>query len=446
MFCFRSKESKSRVETRTLSSYTIGMINPSTARPDGLRIQQLEKLVKISVTLNSTANLDELLQYIIKTAVEILDCEAASILLHDEKRNCLFFAASTGSEPNKMAQILVPIDGSLAGNIYREGQPIIINDVSQDARHFSGVGQQVHFETHSLMGVPMRIRDKGVGVLEAINKKNGTFSDSDKQLLSVLASQAAVAIYNARLIQALQKAYEEISETDRFKSNFLALASHELRTPLGIIIGYASFLQDEQEGDVSDSAERVLAAASQMRSVIDAMTSLQLLQAKGMTFKPRVVPIQQVLTTAYEEMRQIAEELRHTVTLDLPQQALLVTADPEKITPAFVNILGNAIRFTPSGGKIVIGAAQKGGNICAWISDTGIGLAADQLTKVFQEFYQVEPHTTRHFGGLGIGLTIAKGLIETQGGRIWAESEGLGKGVAIKVLVPPAGTASLKSA
>jgi K+-sensing histidine kinase KdpD len=422
------------------------MINPSTARPDGLRIQQLEKLVKISVTLNSTANLDELLQYIIKTAVEILDCEAASILLHDEKRNCLFFAASTGSEPNKMAQILVPIDGSLAGNIYREGQPIIINDVSQDARHFSGVGQQVHFETHSLMGVPMRIRDKGVGVLEAINKKNGTFSDSDKQLLSVLASQAAVAIYNARLIQALQKAYEEISETDRFKSNFLALASHELRTPLGIIIGYASFLQDEQEGDVSDSAERVLAAASQMRSVIDAMTSLQLLQAKGMTFKPRVVPIQQVLTTAYEEMRQIAEELRHTVTLDLPQQALLVTADPEKITPAFVNILGNAIRFTPSGGKIVIGAAQKGGNICAWISDTGIGLAADQLTKVFQEFYQVEPHTTRHFGGLGIGLTIAKGLIETQGGRIWAESEGLGKGVAIKVLVPPAGTASLKSA
>jgi K+-sensing histidine kinase KdpD len=419
------------------------MINSTASKPDDLRIQQLEKLVKISVTLNSTANLDELLQYIIKTAAEILNCEAASILLYDEKRNRLFFAASTGSDAKKMAQILVPIDGSLAGSIFREGQSITLNDVSQDARHFSGVGQQVQVETRSLLGVPMRIRDKGVGVLEAINKKNGTFSEPDEHLLSVLASQAAVAIHNARLIQALQKAYEEISETDRFKSNFLALASHELRTPLGIIIGYASFLQDEQVGDVSDSAEHVLAAASQMRSVIDAMTSLQLLQAKGMTFRPRVVPIQQVLTAAYEEMRPIAEEMHHTVTFEMPQQSLLVTADPEKITPAFVNILNNAIRFTPSGGKITIGAAQKSGNICAWINDNGIGLAAEQLTKIFQEFYQVEPHTTRRFGGLGIGLTIAKGLIETQGGRIWAESEGLGKGTTIKVLVPPAGTSSL---
>ncbi len=419
------------------------MINPSSAKPEAWRLQQLEKLIKISVTLNSAANLDEMLQYIIKTAAEILDCEAASILLYDEKRNRLFFAASTGSDPKKMAQILVPIDGSLAGSIFREGQPLILNDVSQDARHFSGVGQQVHLETRSLLGVPMRIRDKGVGVLEAINKKNGIFTEADEHLLLVLASQAAVAIYNARLIQALQKAYEDLSEMDRFKSNFLALASHELRTPLGIIIGYASFLQDEQAGEVSDSAEHVLVAASQMRSVIEAMTSLQLLQVKGMTFKPRVVPIQQVLNAAYEEMRQIAEEMRHSVTFELPQQALLVTADPEKITPAFVNILNNAIRFTPCGGKITIGATQKSGNICAWVSDNGIGLAAEQLTKIFQEFYQVEPHTTRHFGGLGIGLTIAKGLIETQGGRIWAESEGLGQGTTIKVLVPPAGTSSL---
>lgn len=291
----------------------------------------------------------------------------------------------------------------------------------------------------------MSIRDKGVGVLEAINKKNGSFNDSDEYLLSVLASQAAVAIYNARLIQALQRAYEEISETDRFKSNFLALASHELRTPLGIIIGYASFLQEEQNAEVSDNAERVLAAASQMRSVIDAMTSLQLLQAKGMTFKPRVVPIQQVLVAAYEEMKQLAVEMRHIVTFEMPQQSLLVTADPEKLTPAFVNILNNAIRFTPSGGHITIGAVQKSGNICAWVCDNGIGLASDQLAKIFQEFYQVEPHTTRHFGGLGIGLTIAKGLIETQGGRVWAESEGLGKGTTIKALIPPAGTSSLSS-
>lgn len=418
------------------------MIN---SQPLSLEARQLAQLMEISQTLNSTLNIDELLQYIIKTATDLLDCEAASLLLYDEKRNRLFFAASTGTDPKKLANIPVPIDGSVAGSIFREGRSITLNDVSQDPRHFTGVGEQTKFESKSLLGVPMRIRDKGVGVLEALNKNQGKFTEADERLLSVVASQAAIALYNAQLIQALQKAYDELSETDRLKSNFMALASHELRTPLGIIIGYASFLQEDNEGDVSENAERVLAAASQMRSLIEAMTSLHLLQAKGLTFKPRVVPVQQVLNAAFEEMRQIADEMHHTVTFNVPAQSLLVTADPEKLTPAFVNILNNAIRFTPSGGKISIGAIQRSGNIHAYIQDSGIGIAPDQLTKIFQEFYQVEPHTTRRYGGLGIGLTIAKGLIERQGGRIWAESDGLGQGTTIRVLLPPAGTSTLAS-
>ncbi|MCS6995056.1 MAG: GAF domain-containing sensor histidine kinase [Anaerolineales bacterium] len=407
------------------------------------RLAQLERLVEVSLILNSTQNLEDLLQSIIKTATEILDCEAASILLYDEKRNRLFFAAATGSDPKKLAQIPVPLDGSLAGTIFREEQAILLNDVRQDPRHYGAVGQQIDFQPRSLLGVPMKIKEKGVGVLEALNKRQGDFSPEDVKLLSVVASQAAIAIHNAQLIRALQKAYEDISETDRLKSNFLALASHELRTPLGIIIGYASFLQESNLPDVTENAERVLAAATQMRSIIESMTSLHLLQARGLTFKPRVVPVQQVLRAAYEEMRAIAEEMRHSVVLQLPPQSLLVTADPDKLTPAFVNILNNAIRFTPPGGQITISAVNRGGSVLVSVSDTGIGIAPEHLTKIFQEFYQVEPHTTRRFGGLGIGLTIAKGLIETQGGRIWAESEGLGKGTTLRVVLPPAGTASL---
>ncbi len=407
------------------------------------RLKQLERLVEVSLTLNSAQNLDELLQSIIQTATEILQCEAASILLHDEKRNRLFFAAATGSDPKKLAQIPVPLDGSLAGNIFRDDKTIILNDVTRDPRHYGAVGEQIDFQPRSLLGVPMRIKERGVGVLEALNKRDGEFSPDDEKLLGVVASHAAIAIHNAQLIRALQKAYEDISETDRLKSNFLALASHELRTPLGIIIGYASFLQESNLPDVTDSAERVLAAASQMRSIIESMTSLHLLQARGLTFKPRVVPVQQVLRAAYEEMRPIAEEMRHSVALQLPPQSLLVTADPDKLTPAFVNIINNAIRFTPAGGEITISAMNRGGNILAWVRDTGIGIAPENLPKIFEEFYQVEPHTTRHFGGLGIGLTIARGLIETQGGRIWAESDGLGQGTTIRVILPPAGTSSL---
>lgn len=410
--------------------------------PPSLEAKQLARLMDVSLTLNSTLNLDEILKQLLASASDMLDCEAASILLYDEKRNRLVFAASTGSDPAKLAKIPVPIDGSLAGTIFREEKSIVINDVEQDPRHFAPAAEQVEFKTKSLLGVPMRIRDKGVGVIEALNKRAGEFNTEDERLLSALASQAASAIHNARLIHALRSAYENISETDRLKSNFLALASHELRTPLGIIIGYASFLQEEA-GEVSEHAERVLTAASQMRSVIEAMTSLQLLQAKGLTFKPRVVPAQQVLNAAYAEMRPIAEEMRHIVTFDLPAQSLLVTADPDKLAPAFVNILNNAVRFTPPGGQITISARQKSGNVQVSIQDSGIGIAPDQLIKIFQEFYQVEPHTTRKFGGLGIGLTIAKGLIETQGGRIWAESKGLGKGTTIQILLPPAGTSTL---
>lgn len=416
------------------------MITPPKPDP---RLAQLEKLVETSVSLNSTLNLEELLQSIIKTATEVLDCEAASILLHDERRNRLFFAAANNMDASQMAQIPVPIDGSLAGAIFREGKAILINDVKQDARHYPGVGLQMGFDALSLLGVPMRIRDKGVGVLEALNKRGGPFTAADEKLLNVLAAQAAVAIHNARLIQTLQQTYESLSETDRLKSNFLALASHELRTPLGIIIGYASFLQQDASAEVSENAERVLAAASQMRSILESMTSLHLLQAKGLTFHPRVVPIQQVINAAYEEMRSIASEMKHTVVFDLPEQSLLVTADPEKLIPAFVNLFNNAIRFTPSGGKINISARQQRGNILVRLTDNGIGIAPDQLAKIFQEFYQVEPHTTRRYGGLGIGLTIAKGLIESQGGRIWAESEGLGHGATFSVLLPPTGTSTL---
>ncbi|MBI1856291.1 MAG: two-component sensor histidine kinase, partial [Chloroflexi bacterium] len=102
------------------------------------------------------------------------------------------------------------------------------------------------------------------------------------------------------------------------------------------------------------------------------------------------------------------------------------------------NLLNNAIRFSPQGSEIIVGTAQLGDHIMAWVQDRGIGIPADKLTKIFNGFYQSEPPDTRHYGGLGIGLTIAKGLIEAQGGKIWAESEGEGQGSTFKVLLPKA--------
>ncbi len=398
----------------------------------------LLRLVELSVTLNSTLDLDELLQLITATATELLDCEAASILLLDEKNPRLYFAAATGSNPAQLAEIPVPIDSSLAGTIFRTNQPMILNEVEQDPRHYSLVSDHVKFKINSLLGVPMPIKDRTMGVLEAVNKKDHIFTESDTTILSVIAAHAAIAINNARLLRTTQMALKKVRETNMVKSNFLALASHELRTPLSIIIGYATFLQEGATGKDSDHANQVLNAASQMRSLLDQMTNLTLLQSDEMSMRPIRIPIQDILGFAIDEIKYTAARRDLQLIHAFQEDPIYVNADPEKTTLALVNLINNAIRFSPEGSELTIGAVDQGTMIMIWVQDQGIGIAVDKLEKVFEEFYQVEPPNTRHHGGLGIGLTIAKGLIETQGGRVWAESEGESKGTTFKVELPKA--------
>ncbi|HKY55710.1 MAG TPA: GAF domain-containing sensor histidine kinase [Anaerolineales bacterium] len=398
--------------------------------------QQLLRLVELSVTLNSTLNLETLLQVITGTATELLDCEGASILLYDEKNHRLYFAAATGSDPAKLAEIPVPMEGSLAGTIFGSNSPIIINNAEQDPRHFTQVSDHIKFKVKTLLGVPMPIKDRTVGVLEAINKRNGLFDDRDAIILSVTAAHAAIAINNARLLRTTQLALEKVREANELKSNFLALASHELRTPLGIIIGYSTFLKEDAKGELSEHATQVLNAAGQMRSILDEMNNLAMLKSDEMKLKPQKIVMQDMLTYASEGIKEIASARDQTLTYEFPEEPLTVEVDIDKTALAFGNILNNAIRFSQPGSKITVGTNKQGNQVLAWVQDQGIGIPPDKLQKIFEEFYQIEPPNTRHYGGLGIGLTIAKGLIEAQGGKIWAESQGLGSGATFKVLLP----------
>jgi len=414
------------------------MTNTGKLRDLEGRQSQLLRLVELSVTLNSTLDLDELLQLITATATELLDCEASSILLYDEKHPRLYFAAATGSDPVKLAEIPVPIDNSLAGTIFRTNQPMILNNVEQDPRHYTLVSDHIKFKTKSLLGVPMLVKGRAMGVLEAVNKRDGEFTERDVTILSVTAAHAAIAIDNARLWRQTQQALQKVRETNNIKSNFLALASHELRTPLGIIIGYATFLQEDATGENSDHAHQVLNAAGQMRSLLDQMNNLTLLQSDELELNSRKISMQDVLNSATDEIKYFAARHDLEITYAFGDNPLYINVDQEKTTLAFVNLLNNAIRFSPEGSKIVIGAVEDGIDIMAWVQDTGEGIPVNKLQRVFEEFYQIEPPNTRSHGGLGIGLTIAKGIIEMQGGKIWVESEGTGKGATFKVTLPKA--------
>ncbi|HJR80560.1 MAG TPA: HD domain-containing phosphohydrolase [Anaerolineales bacterium] len=181
--------------------------------PEGHRmLQKMERLMEINITLNSTLELDQVLDLIIARAVEMLECEAGSILLYDKEQGCLTFTASTSADSKTLAGIPVPVSDSLAGTIFSKNRPLVIRNVEQDIRHNSSIASRIHFQTHSLLGVPMRIQERVIGVLEALNKTEGTFTDEDVKILTAIASQAAVAIENAQLVQALQESYETTLE------------------------------------------------------------------------------------------------------------------------------------------------------------------------------------------------------------------------------------------
>lgn len=174
------------------------------------RNQRLTRLVELSVTLNSTLDLDALLQLVTVTASELLECEAASILLYDEKQARLYFAAATGSDPKKLAEIPVPLDHSLAGTIFRENRSVVLNDAEGDVRHYALVSAHVNFHVRSLVGVPMLNKDRVIGVLEAVNKRVGLFGEQDEAILSVTASHAAIAIGNAQLFQEAERSNTDL--------------------------------------------------------------------------------------------------------------------------------------------------------------------------------------------------------------------------------------------
>ncbi len=387
------------------------------------RITRLERMVGVSRMLSSTLDLTQLLQLIIQTAAELVGAEAASILLEDERTGELFFAASTGAAEEELLKIQVPVDGSIAGTVFSSGKPLTVHDVRQDPRHFGGVDQNTQFETRSILGVPLQVRTRCIGVLEALNKLgNSTFDDEDVRILSTMASQAAVAIENARLVTRLRDANRRLSELDELKTKFISIASHELRTPLMIVLGYASFLREQDQGDMGEELDMVLRSARKLQTIIDQMTNLNYLETGGVELQQECFVLQSLLEEVAEEWRPLLESKQLEVRMNLPATLIEVCADRAQVSLVVSNLLNNAFKFTPENGRIEIGVRPHTGKVAVSVVDTGVGITPENLNRIFERFYQVENYLVRHHGGLGLGLSISKEVIEQHGGRIWAES------------------------
>jgi signal transduction histidine kinase len=400
------------------------------------KVAVLTQLSEISTVLNSTLQLDTLLNYIMDKAAEITDAESASVLLWNHNTRELFFAATKSGEAAKgLIGKPVPLD-SIAGTVLREKRIIQVDDTSQDSRHYEKIGEEIKFITRSLLGVPMTSKEKIIGVLEAVNKRTGPWTEDDQHYLSILAAQAAVAIDSAQLVIQLRKANDDLNQVDKLKSDFIAIASHELRTPLGVIMGYASFLQEEANEEVSEHAAKVMASALQLRRIIEDMINLRYLKQSQSELQRENVAVNQLLDELQRDIVALTEAEGHKLEVKRAPDDTQVYVDSSRVMMAFTNVVNNAVRFTPKGGKITIAPEVRNREVWISITDTGIGLEQDQLDKIFEEFYQVEDHMTRHYGGLGIGLSIARALVKAHGGRIWATSDGLGKGTTFIISLP----------
>jgi len=395
---------------------------PAEQMPLARRVRELELMIEITRRLTSTLDLERLLKLIAGMASELVDCEDASIILEDQQTGELMFLAAA-RKGEELKDIRVPMEGSIAGTVFKTQDPLIVQDTDSDPRHYDGVDRAIAFTTQSILAVPMMFQERPIGVLEGINKRNaGKFSEHDVQILSTLATQAAVAVENARLVTELQAANAQLAELDRLKSDFISIASHELRTPLALILGYASFLRDEADEAAGEQLDAVLQAAMQLRGLIEDMVNLSHLEAGSAELNPAEFTIQDLIHACLEAQQQFAVTKSLEIIQSMPETAMRVRADREKIRIVLNNLINNAIKFTPAGGRIQLAVRPQTGMVAVSVVDTGIGIPENELSRVFDRFYQVESHLTRREEGMGLGLCIARGMVELHGGRIWAES------------------------
>jgi signal transduction histidine kinase len=400
------------------------------------RIGYLERIVKVSQILNSTLSLEPLLRIIIQSATELTHTEACSIMLLDKRTGELHFSHSIGEGSEGLRDVTVPLDDSIAGWIVRKRKPLLIRDAKTDPRWHSQVDKTIEFDTRSILGVPLKVKDEIIGVLELLNKVGDQgFSQDDIQIATTLAAQAAIAIENARLLDELQRAYDDLAELDQLKSDFVSVASHELRTPLAVILGYASFLRDEVSGEAGEQLEIVLQSAMRLRSIIDDMVNLRHVDTGESQLEREVFSMTELISEVSNEFVQLARAKELVLRIDLPDNPLKIDADRQKIYLVLANLLSNAIKFTPDRGRVQVSAERKGEELWIAVMDTGVGLSERDHNRIFDRFYQVETSLTRRYEGMGLGLSIAKDMVELHNGRVWVESVA-GKGSRFTVVLP----------
>ena len=295
-------------------------------------------------------------------------------------------------------------------------------------------GLPAGFSVDSLVVVPLLARGRTLGVLLlGLGPSGRRFDEDTLSVASDLASRAAIALDNARL-------YKKIREEDRQKDEFLAMLAHELRNPLAPISNAVHVLQtSEQDSSKLTWAREVISRqVKQMVRLVDDLLDVSRITRGKIELKIGSIDVAQVVAAAVETSRPYVDAFEHSLTVMLPPEPLRVTGDFARVAQVLANLINNAAKYTEKAGRISVTVAREETEVVFRVRDSGMGIAKEQLSTIFEPFAQIDRTLDRAQGGLGIGLTLVRRLVEMQGGSASAHSEGKGLGSEFTVRLPAA--------
>ena len=333
-----------------------------------------------------------------------------------------------------------PERGSMNGRTLLEGKVVHVPDVLADP-DYTFVEAQRLGRYRTLLGVPMLREGKPIGVLTLTRLQVRPFTDKQIELVSTFADQAAIAIENVRLFDEIQEKSRQLAEASQHKSQFLASMSHELRTPLNAIIGLTEMLVANAARFGTDKAQeplrRVNAAGTHLLGLINEVLDLSKIEAGKLELNPEPVNLARLIDEVIGTAGQLAEKNNNRLVVDGAGKLGPLTTDPMRLKQILLNLLSNACKFTKQG-EVAL-RVRKVADGHDWIeltvADSGIGMTAEQLAKLFQEFSQADSLTARRYGGTGLGLALSRKLARMMGGDVTVTSE-LGKGSVFTVRLP----------
>jgi K+-sensing histidine kinase KdpD len=383
-------------------------------------VERYQQLLKAMHELASILNNDLLLTKIVESAVALCNAEGSWILLPDQYQPLLLL--ETGLYNNKTLNrgFSISRENSLEGWVYSHQLPVMINDLYVQDDNYGGMIELPNIELHSILSVPLYVKNKPMGILEVVNKRSGDFSELDQEILTSFGSQVAICINN----------------TYRYhQSDLLAELVHELRTPLASLNTALYLLQrpDLPENKHEQISQMIQAEFNRLTNLTTSYLDYARFESGRVKYKPIVFDLAQLLRESVDIMQLQIGSKDIKIDLDVPERPLYITADKDKIKQVCLNLINNAIKYSPKGGVIHVVAKESPVGISFSIQDNGQGISAEYLPHLFERFFRV-PTLEKSAKGTGLGLTICRQIVEGHKGQIKVESTpGLGSTFTVQL-------------